>query len=703
MPPMIPASTPKTKSAIIETEEYNTIFNKNGDYIGYTTWGYPVDWEKDYGNPPTWAETTANYFDCTGLCEICSRLDFKELITPILPPPRDINGVFNTQQERLSDEKESTSPEIPEIDILLGTVQELYERIEKCGFCKWVFSFAICAYQKTGAPLEGVCRLKKEGRNSVSSYGSAKYARICIDCRELNKKDPTAKAFPYVERKLDLWRDEPEERPNGPDKDEKREKHFFPLTAMAWLYKGCTTQHPKCAAATRKKKGMKTKLFVIDLQDFCIVPAPKDCVYAALSYVWGAQPGEYDTNIVPSSDVEKVNFPARQSLTMIHACNVVKQLGIRYLWVDQVCIPSDCRMAQIYEMDSIYRGAELTVVAGVENAAAGLPGVGRRNRKRNDPGVLRVGGINLGVQLWDSAIPTLHGSVYSSRGWTYQEKALSARLLIITEEDMYYSCLEGEKSEHACHESNMIEFKREPVMEFGSVLATAHGRSPFQIYADCVDEYLGRDLTFPGDVMNGFAGLMSFLEDKYDWRFCWGIPDENFALGLLWDGAHGVVMKRRDAGRDEKGRLFPSWSWTGWVGRTNHYKVRPRVLVSTEEQEQMGFVSVKWEEKMLDEAKESGVLVLKGECIGITEENARNFRRRWAGEKDQEFKIEQIPAGCVFIAVALLKEKNSEARVEGLVVNQSRDSDVYERVTRVDIKAEEWLRMVREARTIHLA
>jgi hypothetical protein len=729
MPPMTSTTGPQTKAAITEKEEYNSIFNENGDYIGYTTWGFNIEWQKDYGNPPTWAEMTANYEDSTGLCEVCSGLNFRELITPTPPLKLEeeavavdlaaltFKGEENTgageggnkegeveelEEETASPSETTTSANNAAIDILLGTVKTLYERCETCSFCKWAFAFALFAFQKTGAPLEGVVRLKKEVQDSP--YGSPKYARIIVDCSELNKRDPKGTQFPYMERRLNLWRDEPEDRPNCPDKDEEPKICFFPLLTMYWLYRGCTTQHPNCAAATRlgKVKEMKTKLFVIDLHDFCIVPAPQDCVYAALSYVWGAEPGEYDTNIIPSSDVERVDFPERHSLTMIHACNVVKQLGIRYIWVDQVCVPSDCRLAQIYEMDSIYRGAELTVVAGVENAASGLPGVGSTNRKRHGPGVLKVGGVNLGLHTWDSAIPALRDTTYSTRGWTYQEKVLSPRLLIITEEDMYYSCLEGEKSEHACHESNLIMFRRETFVELGSVLATAHGRSPFQIYADCVDKYSSRDLTYPADIVHGFTGLMNFLEDKYEWKFYWGLPNENFALALLWSMGHQAA--RRDAVSDDEGRKFPSWSWTGWMGATGHYGIRPKAVVPAEEQERTGFMPVRWEDRMLDDAKESGVLVLEAEYVDITEENVKFFFRTGrADEENQRLRVGEVGEGCGFVAVAMLKERESEARIEGLVVKREGDGDVYDRVTRVAIKVKEWMGLNRETQTIRLA
>src|SRR5436190_5797961 len=329
---------------------------------------------------------------------------------------------------------------------------------------------------------------------------------------------------------------------------------------MFWLVHACIQLHPKCKQQGSLDINMTTQMFAIDVNQIRIVPAPRDCKYVTLSYVWGTRAASRNQiNPIESSTDTNVEFPEEIPPTIIHAMNVTKQLGFKYLWADQVCIPRDCRESQISEMDKIYRKATLTIVAAVQDAESGLPGVGAWNRKREAPPVLRVNGVNIGLRT--PAIPkqSLQRTTWVTRGWTFQEKVLSSRQLIFTEDDVYYACLEGEKSELDCHQSNEINFTRDAFFEFGGVLAVAHGRVAFQIYGDCVDAYSDRNLSYPADILNGFAGLMSYLSDRFDWGFCWGLPDDNFGLCLLWTSSSTT---RRDA-RDSQGRVFPSWSWAG--------------------------------------------------------------------------------------------------------------------------------------------
>ncbi|KAM6524246.1 hypothetical protein FSOLCH5_004848 [Fusarium solani] len=86
--------------------------------------------------------------------------------------------------------------------------------------------------------------------------------------------------------------------------------------------------------------------------------------YAALSYVWG--PGE-----------EK--WPQ----TIKDAMTVTRMMGLKYLWVDRLCIDQNNleeKMFLISKMNAIYEGAEVTIINAAGDARTGLPGVGNTPR-----------------------------------------------------------------------------------------------------------------------------------------------------------------------------------------------------------------------------------------------------------------------------------------------------------------------------------
>jgi hypothetical protein len=88
---------------------------------------------------------------------------------------------------------------------------------------------------------------------------------------------------------------------------------------------------------------------MIDVDERSVIfPAPQSCQYAALSYVWGAaKGGQIELPCVRRVDLKSYyqEFPQ----TIKDAMKVTKIMGMRYLWVDGICIqdcPEVTRVAQ---------------------------------------------------------------------------------------------------------------------------------------------------------------------------------------------------------------------------------------------------------------------------------------------------------------------------------------------------------------------
>ena len=118
---------------------------------------------------------------------------------------------------------------------------------------------------------------------------------------------------------------------------------------------------------------------VLDVNSGKVVVLDKPQPYLALSYVWGQTmrtrrnvvhycPPRH--NVVCNIDLEAEPATIRDAITL------VRKLHERYLWIDSLCInqedPSD-KAEIVANMDAIYRGASLTIVAADgEDANAGL-------------------------------------------------------------------------------------------------------------------------------------------------------------------------------------------------------------------------------------------------------------------------------------------------------------------------------------------
>lgn len=242
---------------------------------------------------------------------------------------------------------------------------------------------------------------------------------------------------------------------------------------------------------------------LIDCHTRCIVPAPNNSEYIALSYVWGNRVDEAHTDV----DVLGSHTP----LVVEDAIMDATRLDVRYLWVDRYCIDqnSEEKDDQIRNMDLIYRGAKLSIIAAAgEDPSFGLPGVSSANRTPQPK--LQVKGHLLISSLPDPSAE-MSSSKWASRGWTYQEGLLSRRRLVLTRSQVLFQCMNmhcwGTISIplHIMHTKDLKRF-RDIISECRAFPPRGIGRSPIDVLERIV-EYSQKDLSFHHDTLNAFLGI----------------------------------------------------------------------------------------------------------------------------------------------------------------------------------------------------
>ena len=147
-----------------------------------------------------------------------------------------------------------------------------------------------------------------------------------------------------------------------------------------------------------------------------------ESTYVTLSYVWGST-----RNFVTKySDLPALSEPGglgkiieKIPKTIRDAIRLTKKLGLKYLWVDSLCIVQDDPIDKalfIPEMHQIYYRSFLTIIgAAGDNADYGLPGVGSTTRHRQDLEKIEPD-FYLGV-LPDYGT-LINESIHSTRAWT---------------------------------------------------------------------------------------------------------------------------------------------------------------------------------------------------------------------------------------------------------------------------------------------
>ncbi|KJA18230.1 hypothetical protein HYPSUDRAFT_205488 [Hypholoma sublateritium FD-334 SS-4] len=328
----------------------------------------------------------------------------------------------------------------------------------------------------------------------------------------------------------------------------------------------CNERHKNCAGVHRALDPVKftdvvdeiRSFRVIDVVDKCITLAPRSCQYAALSYVWGqAQPfWSSRSNIVQLEKPGALVLPENHDkipLTIRDAILVVKELGMRYLWVDSLCIIQDDgdRMQTIEKIHVVFGASALTITAasGV-NANAGLPGVHAGTDRSQliveiQPGFRLV--LRPTKQNYTSA------SMYYTRGWMFQEQSLAKRNLIFIGGQVSYTCTMSNE----CREDEVSEDRHAnpKALEWFN---SSGEEETIREAEHMMSEYSDRLLTYEQDIYHAFDATITVFQRVLNANLCHGIPDVFVDWFLLWE-PH-ALQKRRS--------ITPSWSWSGWTGKS---------------------------------------------------------------------------------------------------------------------------------------
>ncbi|KAK4184347.1 heterokaryon incompatibility protein 6, OR allele [Podospora australis] len=190
-------------------------------------------------------------------------------------------------------------------------------------------------------------------------------------------------------------------------------------------------------------------LKVIDTTENRICDIETSDEYACLSYVWGTAGNQTQYTEATKEVLETPGGLLKEFMhlpqTIKDTMGVIRHVGLRYLWVDALCIRQDDehdKARLISRMHEIYGNAALTVVAAANsNPFRGLAGVGSVARTRTQI-IQRFQGITVAAAFHDARKPyaDIEKSVWNSRAWTFQERVLSQRIACFTDSQMTFNC-----------------------------------------------------------------------------------------------------------------------------------------------------------------------------------------------------------------------------------------------------------------------
>ncbi|EQB45372.1 hypothetical protein CGLO_15766 [Colletotrichum gloeosporioides Cg-14] len=330
------------------------------------------------------------------------------------------------------------------------------------------------------------------------------------------------------------------------------------LLLKHWIEK-CQTSHTDCPPSDHP---LPTRVLDVTAKPPKLVTtanlSQRDEKYIALSHCWGpSQPlRTLKTNIGLHQDgIDLSSMPQ----TFKDAIDVTRYLGMRYIWIDSLCIVQDDVLDWEYEaarMADVYGFAYL--VLGASSASDGTKGfLGRRSHIRGS------------VTVPCSASPRKFSKIHyrpvldhskalfsanfdgplSERGWAFQERALAKRFVSFGEFELQWACRSLEDCE--CDEFD---------------LRKSHDAHYFhrQWRKSVVTPYSGRKLTFQADKLVALSAISRVFQERVDDEFLAGLWRRELVHDLSWNRSR----------LEESGGCLgaPSWSWASVDGAVSWWK-----------------------------------------------------------------------------------------------------------------------------------
>jgi hypothetical protein len=301
---------------------------------------------------------------------------------------------------------------------------------------------------------------------------------------------------------------------------------------------------------------------ILDLQDSTIrllETTGENDRYVALSHCWGNS--STFTTTQDTLESRKLGFGLNDLPQTFHdAVKLTRLLGIRYLWIDSLCIiqgdKADWR-TEGSKMCEIYHGAYLTICAA--RASDDREGfLSKRLSKHMFVTIDRGRGATSRVYLAiDRGRPTgrsgePENEPLNQRGWTFQERFLSGRKLTFCKEEMFWECQTHCRYEDGLNgpgTAGRTDFQTQSLQP----VEAADGKVDFGGWRDAVSRYSARILTYDTDKLPALSGLASYVAQKRGNSYCAGLWMEDLPGAFFW-------VANRNCSRPKEWRA-PSWSW----------------------------------------------------------------------------------------------------------------------------------------------
>lgn len=288
--------------------------------------------------------------------------------------------------------------------------------------------------------------------------------------------------------------------------------------------------------------------------------------YATLSHCWGeSRPLE----------LTRANYDAFQKIisykslpkTFQDAVTVTRLLGLRYLWIDSLCIVQKDKRdweEQCTEMKRIYKDSFVTLAGAASSGcddgflsprlASYDVAIPLSDGRKSCEVVLSHSGVDENP-LYPSPEPN---SPLSTRAWVLQERLLSGRVLYFGTNKMYLECFTNVRFDNYHYPTNW-QFADVDMVVKSSIDRLGSHTECFEYWATLVVTYSELHLTYITDRLPALSGLASDFRSVTDAHYLAGVWCEDMPRALTWYVP--PWEKATAVSSSTPSYIAPSWSW----------------------------------------------------------------------------------------------------------------------------------------------
>lgn len=248
--------------------------------------------------------------------------------------------------------------------------------------------------------------------------------------------------------------------------------------------------------------------------------------------------------------------------TLQDAVTITRHLGLRYLWIDALCIcqgDSEDWAQESSRMTETYSNAHVVIAAdwgkdstsGIFHKRSHVTAMFDLPGGYNDLQAILLDSRN----QYDDYHTDLDEQPLNYRGWTLQERVLARRILHYTSTQMYFECEHGITGEEGPTGQDRFCSLTDDLDRCKEVLDAKTKRK----WSGLVKEYGHRELTRPTDRLPAISGLAKlFQQIQGGPEYVAGLWSDDLISGLTWGSCNTSDNKKPFTAY-----VGPSWSWVG--------------------------------------------------------------------------------------------------------------------------------------------